>query len=798
MTTELMMDSRQNDRTPWGVGAWWLIAVLIVVTVFCKIVPFAPLMPTDGLDESWQAAMSYAIAHHMSLGRDVISTFGPYAFLYTKTYHPLIDHLMMASSIYLAITYAFILICVMRGIGAIRLGCLWLAIVVPSLSDNVFYLYPLLVGVLCWSSSRSHKQAPMRGWTFYGLILVLFFPFGLVSLIKGSFMIICVAVTALTMAFFSTQRMLIAAVIVVTAFMAAIVLFWVIAGQSIEELPAYLHAMGQIAGGYTDAMSMDGRQLEIVAYLGVALFMVLHLFGGNWGSLNAKLFLVGLFTVYLFIAFKGGFVRHDAHALISASAVLLAASVIIVAQYSRATLFGFLATAAVYVFIVLGYANIDLSPRGFVRNIAAIYSQAWHGFVRQMTTSNELGTEYDRAMQTLAKKVGLPALVGETDIYSIGQSYLLASNSTWNPRPIIQSYSVYTPWLEKVNKEHLFEQEAPKNIWFKVEPIDGRIPSIEDGASWPGLLARYKPVVMHGDYLLLNQREQQMFASDSIEPTSRLTTFHFGERVAVPDGREPIVAEVVIKPSLYGKLLDVLYKRHHLQITVNLQDGEVRSYRIVAGMAESGFVISPLIENTREFAALYGNPGLLEHKRVSSFVIEHIAGDREWLPTFSVTLKKLKMPVALNVAGLLGIDDALDIHRPIVGAKTCDGSIDLVNGVAPSSRALAANGWLSVEGWLAKSVDQGAVPESTVLVLSDNKGGNLYFPTRKKPRPDVAAYFKKPALDMVGYTADANVTAVEGDYTLGLGYVSGEQLELCPQPKIPVVLGDSASERVVR
>lgn len=48
--------------------------------------------------------MNQAVAAHMSIGRDIIFTFGPYVFLYTQTYQPLIDDLMMGCAIYLALS----------------------------------------------------------------------------------------------------------------------------------------------------------------------------------------------------------------------------------------------------------------------------------------------------------------------------------------------------------------------------------------------------------------------------------------------------------------------------------------------------------------------------------------------------------------------------------------------------------------------------------------------------------------------------------------------------------------------
>src|SRR5260364_219639 len=62
---------------------------------------------------------------------------------------------------------------------------------------------------------------------------------------------------------------------------------------------------------------------------------------------------------------------------------------------------------------------------------------------------------------------------------------LLTAGNLWSPRPVIQSHGAYTPKLARLNELHLLSERAPNNIVFKVEPIDGRLASLEDGLSWP-------------------------------------------------------------------------------------------------------------------------------------------------------------------------------------------------------------------------------------------------------------------------------------------------------------------------
>ena len=120
----------------------------------------------------------------------------------------------------------------------------------------------------------------------------------------------------------------------------------------------------------------------------------------------------------------------------------------------------------------------------------------------------------------------------------------------------------------------------------------------------------------------------------------------------------------------------------------------------------------------------------------------------------------------------------------ISDAKTCIGSIDTING-STLPKQFSISDSLDVSGWLTLSPTQTLPPaEPAIVVLTDNKGKNLFFKTQKQNRPDVATHFNNPALSSSGFTATINVASMSGSYTLGLGFIEGETIKLCPQFKI--------------
>ena len=55
--------------------------------------------------------------------------------------------------------------------------------------------------------------------------------------------------------------------------------------------------------------------------------------------------------------------------------------------------------------------------------------------------------------------------------------------------------------------------------------------------------------------------------------------------------------------------------------------------------------------------------------------------------------------------------------------------------------------------------------------------------TLKQLNPGV--HFKKPVLNAAGYTSTADVSTLDGHYTLGLAFKEGGHIKICPQFKMP-------------
>lgn len=611
----------------------WCFKLGLLFVLIPVFVPFAPKMPAPGLDASWALGLNQAIAQGLFFGKDIIFTLGPYSSIYTKAYHPATDLMMIAGSLYLALSYWMALILIMNGI-----KWRWILAFAVLLSgmiyarDSLLFSYPLLLGgwilkTLIWEPNKIARPPPY----FWAALSA---PLGLLMLIKGSLIILCGTFIGLSIILFIHYKEKKLAAISFLAPLCSLLFFWLLAGQSIIYLPHYFISTLALASGFTEAMATVGNNKEFIVYLLAAGILLVTICIQKDTPASAKVFLLALFAAFLFLSFKAGFTRHLGHSFISGTSILIAALILSCLLHTRLT---------ILVLIVSVYAALYIDGQqtqiSLFHNVASTLSTAWHGFSSRWQNPSWARQNYEFTMNYFREQNALPVLQGTTDVYSYNQTHLIAAGMDWHPRPIFQSYSVFTADMAEKNKKHLSHLSGADNILFKIEPIDNRIPSLEDGASWPELLSNYHPTQLINDLLILRKNTN---ANKPLSmPKIGKKQHRFGEVISLPNTSELLYAEIEIRPTLLGLGTILLFKPNPLQITFELANGTKKNYRISANMAKSGFLLSPLIEDTAEFGLLFSKDPFLNNKRVQSITITCEQNDWQWHHEFIIQFKKI-------------------------------------------------------------------------------------------------------------------------------------------------------------
>jgi len=159
------------------------------------------------------------------------------------------------------------------------------------------------------------------------------------------------------------------------------------------------------------------------------------------------------------------------------------------------------------------------------------------------------------------------------------------------------------------------------------------------------------------------------------------------------------------------------------------------------------------------------------------------------IPLPSAKLELLLRSIFQKIYKFDEFDNELSGYKAATAEK-CDGAIDKVNNMSPAPTKFSASRFLSVNGWLAASVDKATLPEAVYVVLTDEQGNHKYLRTRQTPRLNGGAHFKKPELNESGYSTRADISALQGKFTLGLAIKKDGEIKICPQFKIAVTIAN--------
>lgn len=607
--------------------------LIILILIF---VPFSPKMPTPGLDASWAMGLNQAVAQGLAFGKDIIFTLGPYSAIYTKFYHPATDLMMIGGSMYLALSYWLGVALLIRGIKwrwSIAFAILLFGMIYAR--DSLFFSYPLLISLLCFKNLElENNTRPLHSLSSY-LIAILFAPLGLLALVKGSLLIIAVVFSILCAAFFAIHHQRNKALTCLISPLISLIVFWMIAGQSIIYLPHYVLNSILMASGFSEAMAIDGDKNEIILYLIASVLILFTIVRQKQTLPVIRLFYFTVFLLFLFLSFKAGFTRHFGHSFITGTSILIAALLLPFLSHSKLII-----PVLIFSIYTTSYIDGQHTKISLLNNFVSTYTSSWYGLKSRLADKTWVKQNYEVTMNYLQNQTQIPVLNGTTDVYSYDQSYLLACGMNWLPRPIFQSYTVFTSNMAEKNKVHLLSKNSPDNIIFKMQPIDDRLPSLDDGASWPALISNYHPVQLAGDFLILKKNSINVI--NSTMPVLQRERHFFGEPVTVPDSKYPLFVELDIKPTLLGHLAITLFKPDQLEATIELKNGTTRQYRIIANMAHSGFLLSPFIEETAEFGLLFSNNDFLDNKQVKSMVISSSqSNSKQWNREYTVIFKNI-------------------------------------------------------------------------------------------------------------------------------------------------------------
>ncbi len=617
---------------------------LLIISVLAFGLPGLPLPLASGVDESWQAILAHAAIDGLQFGRDIIFNYGPLGVFENTHQLPELFWPQVVWQFSTRFLAAIVMVPFLRGRNR-GMTCLFTlcallflhtARTTLVLNDSFHYLVLLLCG--------STLLGPAIAW--WQLVISSVLP-ALLALVKFNLFLLAAPIVLIAVAYHIRERRVVRAATVAALSVTTLMTGWLAAGQSLGEFLNYMEISLHMASSYVWAMSLPPHPAKLVfaAVLAMGLLWTIvtaHTSFRTWRPSETAA--VAILALCLGIAWKHSFTRADPVHM-PGFFVLLLFVLLLWPALPLPVLKGQSESRrrVVLALSLLAFGGIFLAardimpgaPRSALRNMAA-------NLVFVIAPAAEL-RKFEDLTEQQRMRVALPAIRAEVrsarvDLHGNEQSIAIANRLNYMPRPIIQSFSVFTPRLDAINRSFL-ERTKPDFVLARLQPIDNRWPTLEDSGALSIMVSDYLPHLQEKGWLLLKRRHEPLTPGTNVERSVNVST-EWNQRIALThDHESPVWVSVSIKPTFLGRLIGLLYQPPAVRMEIRLHNGTEQQARLPISMAQSAFVINPSIPEERMFQARMNVLG--EVPQVQSFRIVPVGRLAQicYQTPFAITLK---------------------------------------------------------------------------------------------------------------------------------------------------------------
>ena len=567
------------------------------------------VLPDIGLDSSWQLSLQLAAIQGKVFGRDFVFTYGPLGYLLihaavNKAVLLLYDLFVLGSllSIYRAL---------LPPRPALRDAFLIMALAVVTKTGWETAPAATLFTILCHWLWRVYDRADVLA-VVCSLVAALVIFFGKVN--YGLIMIFLIPAYGLGVLILQRKRPA-PGIPLVLGFPALVFLgatTWHV------DLPNYLRSSVELIAGYNEAMFAYSNSRFVFALSGLFLLgMGITAFLGrhrlSWREQAMFLPLIGFAALLLF---KNAFVRSDEihqQSFFAALPLLLAVWCVgwrgaaVVRVLLLASLFYPLAQLTAQTKVFKSDELVTVLPLSYARELITAPWRENAAFLQ-----DRLRAQYPEA--TLP--AGIRSIIGDSsvDVMPWESSIAILNGLNYQPRPVPQSYTAYTAWLDRLNSRFLGSTNASDYLFYACAQngaIDGR------PAAWDESLAK---IALLENYSLETEFNLPMrvWPYQRIEPARVFLLKHaphlrrlipvatnevsvaLGQPLSLPTTTNLVFLTLEANRTIFGKWTAAAVSPGMLMACFEYQDGSSAYYRAILPILKTGVLVNRRVVSLEE------------------------------------------------------------------------------------------------------------------------------------------------------------------------------------------------------
>jgi hypothetical protein len=366
---------------------------------------------------------------------------------------------------------------------------------------------------------------------------------------------------------------------------------------------SYIKVGLELISGFNDIMYLENQLPDSKNYLYaiIILFAVIISVNLIWKkeSLLKNGVILFLLAIPLFVLYKQSFVRADVWHLndfFILQPLLMLCNTNLHTLRRKWLIPVFIVTLSLPFYFL--YITQPLTPDFKIRLSKADYVDHFIAFTPSsgVPVANQLALP-----QTVLSAIGKNTV----DVFPWNIQLLIENNLNYLPRPVFQSYSAYTPYLEDLNFDHYNNAAtAPNFVLYELGTIDNRYALFDEPKVTLALTHNYtidQSFIFKGRKMLLLRKNQDF------KPIILKKIKEYAQAIDAPlTPDEGVLYSIRFSTGLQAGIISTLDHAPEISLEIQLE-GDSKQFRTSASLLKSGIFSRRFADDTSSFEAFFNN-----------------------------------------------------------------------------------------------------------------------------------------------------------------------------------------------